>query len=466
MPDANQPTVIVLFGVSGDLAGRKVLPALYHLVKDGLLPDKIRVIGTSRQELTKAKLLKNIELCVLEEDKVCDPAVLKKFNNIFEVLKFDPVDESDYLKLKEELDKIESAEGCCFNRLFYLSIPPQVYSPIVRLLGSSGLARGCSHKVGKSRLLIEKPFGYDLKSAKDLIKQTGKYFKENQIYRIDHYLAKETAQNILAFRRHNPLFNDIWDNSLISKIHIRALETIGIEGRANFYDNMGALRDIIQSHLIQLMAITTMDLPNDITSSDEIHAEKIKLLNKTRLEKLNNASLIRGQYETYKKEVANPKSATETYVRLCLNVANKRWAGVPMVLETGKSLYTKTTDLIIDFSRPADRDCNQLTIRIQPDEGIDIKLFVKKPGFDNVMQSANMDFSYLTAFRNQAHPDAYERVIVDAIRGDQSLFASSKEVIRSWEILQPILSRWQNNSDDLVIYPNGSEGPSNRNLLN
>ncbi|HEY1646185.1 MAG TPA: glucose-6-phosphate dehydrogenase, partial [Candidatus Saccharimonadales bacterium] len=406
MADDPKPVVIVLFGVSGDLAGRKVLPALYHLLKDDLLPAKSRIIGTTRQKLSKEDPLKNVELCVLDTDKVCDPEVLKKFNKVFEVLQFDPVKEEDYQSLKEHLAKLEKEAGACFNRLFYLSIPPQVYSPIVRLLGKNGLSGSCEHKVAKSRLLVEKPFGYDLKSAKELIKQTDKYFKEDQVFRIDHYLAKETAQNILTFRRHNPLFNDIWNNRLISRIYVRAMESIGIEGRANFYDNVGALRDIIQSHLLQLMAISTMDLPDDINSSEEIHAQKINLLNKTDLEKINRASLVRGQYETYKEEVNKSKTTTETYVRLTLGIKNKRWQGVPVVLETGKALSVKTTDVTIDFSEPGDQDCNQLRIRIQPDEGIDIKLFVKKPGFDNQMQPAVMDFSYGRSFGDQAHPDA------------------------------------------------------------
>lgn len=466
MQDNFDPTILIIFGVTGDLAGRKVLPALYHLLKDRLLPKKVRIVGTTRQEITKDDLLKDIELCVLETDKVCDPFILKQFDNIFDIVKFDPVNEEDYSKLKVYLDTYEEKQGTCFNRLFYLSIPPQIYTPIVRLLGESNLARGCSHKVGKSRLLVEKPFGYDLKSAKQLIKQTAKYFSEDQIFRIDHYLAKETAQNILTFRKHNPLFSDIWNNHLITGIELRALESIGIEGRTGFYDNVGALRDIVQSHLLQLMAITTMDLPTDMNSSKSIHEQKIKLLNKVQLAKINRGSIIRGQYQTYRQEVNSPKSSTETYVKLTVNIKSKRWAGVPIILETGKALDSKVTDISLDFRSTVAQDHNQLTIRIQPDEGIGIKLLVKKPGFDNQMQEADMDFDYMKVFGQQAHPDAYERVIVDAIRGDQSLFASSKEVIRSWEILQPILDRWQSSGEDLIIYADGSQGPSSRDLLN
>jgi len=467
MNNNGQPTAIIIFGVSGDLAGRKVLPSIYHLLKDGFLPSKLRVIGTTRQKLSKEDLLKTIELCVLETDKVCDPVVLKKFNSIFEVINFDPSAKDDYEKLKKHLKELEERDKVCFNRLFYLSIPPQIYMPIVRSLGESGLAKGCiEHQKGVSRLLVEKPFGYDLKSAKALIKQTDKYFKEEQIFRIDHYLAKETAQNILTFRQRNPLFNDTWNNRQIRRISVRALEKIGIEGRVNFYENVGALRDLVQSHLLQLMALTTMDLPSDIYSSKSIHQEKIRLLNSVSLQKLNKSSLIRGQYESYKREVGNPHTTTETYVKLTLNIKSKRWSGVPIVLETGKALSKKMTTVTVEFSKDIDEKSNELTIRIQPDEGIDIKLFVKKPGFDNQVQPVMMDFSYYQAFSNQAHPDAYERVIIDAIRGDQSLFASSREVIRSWQILQPVIDRWQNSSDDLVIYKNDSLGPISQDLVN
>ena len=464
MSDQSDPTIIVIFGISGDLAGRKVLPALYRLLKHNLLPNKCRIIGTSRQEITVDKILDKIELSILETDNDCDPAVLKRFKEIFEVIQFDPSDEKGYALLKNRLDKIEVDEGVCLNRLFYLAIPPAAYLPIVRLLGKNNLSGSCQHNKAKSRLLIEKPFGYDLDSAKRLIKQTNRFFKEDQILRIDHYLAKETAQNILAFRRHNPLFCNIWQNNYISKVTIRALETLGIEGRVGFYESTGALRDIIQSHLLQLMAISAMELPDDINSSNQIHQQKIKLLNKVVIGKLTKQSILRGQYTSYREEVNNPKSNTETYVLLKFGINNKRWANTPFILETGKAMAKKTTDVTIDFAMAHERNRNQLTIRIQPNEGIDIKLFAKKPGFSNTVEPTIMDFSYESAFKDQARPDAYERVMVDALRGDQSLFASDKEVIRSWQILQPILDKWQRSSDDLMIYPNGSMGPANNSL--
>ncbi|HEY4963284.1 MAG TPA: glucose-6-phosphate dehydrogenase [Candidatus Saccharimonadales bacterium] len=458
-----EPTIIVIFGVSGDLAKRKVLPALYNLLKNGLLPRDIHIIGTSRKKLSSDDLLDSIDLYGSEDDKASDPEALKNFHSIFEIVKLDPGDHDAYKDLKAKLDDYEEEKGMCFNRLFYLSIPPQVFGTIVKLLGKSGLSGSCKHNNAKSHLLVEKPFGYDLASAKELIDNTAKYFDESQVFRIDHYLAKETAQNILTFRKFNPIFNDVWDNKLISKIHIRAIEKIGIEGRANFYEHVGALRDLVQSHLLQLLALTTMEMPEEITNSEQIHSEKLKLFNSIiPMAEHEVASFsTRGQYEGYKQEVDNPKSTTETYARLELFIDNGRWSGVPMILETGKELTTKSTDITIDFIEPGTITGNKLTIHIQPNEGIDIELYVKQPGLDNRVQTATMEFSYKHTFDDHGQPDAYERVLVDAIRGDQALFASSAEVIRSWEVLGPILKSWQASAEDLKIYPIGSNGPEN-----
>lgn len=453
-----EPTIIVIFGVSGDLAKRKVLPALYHLLKDGLMDKNTKIIGTSRQSITANELLSDVELCVIEEDKVCDPDALQVFRQIFEVITFDPVSMDSYEKLKEKLDYYESQNSVCYNRLFYLSIPPQVFGPIVRLLGKSGLSGSCSHGNAKTRLLVEKPFGFDIVSSIGLIDETGEFFDEQQIFRIDHYLAKETAQNILTFRKFNPLFKHSWDNSLISGIKIRAVEQIGIEGRANFYDNIGALRDLIQSHLMQLLALTTMELPEDVNNAEQIHKAKLDLLNSVNPPSLEDikSDVIRAQYEGYREEVNKLDSNTETYAKIKLFISNNRWANVPITLETGKALESKQTDITIDFGESKDSNINQLRFRIQPNEGIDIKLHVKQPSLENIIQDASMDFSYKKTFDDHSHPDAYERVLVDAIRGDQSLFASSQEVIRSWQILEPILDFWSVRSDDLKFYPPGS----------
>lgn len=447
-----QPFILVIFGITGDLARRKVLPALYHLFKDGLLPDNIHIIGTSRQNLSNKQFLNEIELCVLEADHQCDPEVLKTFENKTEIIQFDPTNNQDYLKLTTLLDQIESKYNLTMNRLFYLSIPPAVYSLLVNKLGQ--------HNIGKnprSRLLVEKPFGSDSKSANELINITSKHFKENQVYRIDHYLAKESAQNILTFRKYNPLFYDIWNNKHINDIQVIASESIGIEGRVHFYEQVGALRDLIQSHLMQLMALTTIELPDNINDANEIHKAKKNLLDSIMpptIEAIKKTA-IRGQYIGYRQEVNNPLSTVETYASIKLEINNKRWQGIPITITTGKALSTKKTEIIITFKSKHITGINKLTFRIQPNDGIDIELLVKKPGFEQSLETAKMNFSYHDSFDKLVHPDAYERVLIDAARGDNMLFATSEEVLISWRILDPITSYWQQNDQDLKFYTPG-----------
>lgn len=458
LPGPLQPTSLVIFGITGDLAKRKVLPALYHLIKDNLLPEQMALIGTSRRELSIDELLSDVELCVLETDKVCDPEALRQFRERLRVVQLDPVNGADYERLASLLDEIETEQGVCMNRLYYLSIPPQVYGPIVRQLGEHGLNGSCRHGTAASRLLIEKPFGYDLASAEALIVETAEHFQEDQLFRIDHYLAKETAQNILTFRHHNPLFADVWDHNHIQSLAITAAEHIGIEGRANFYEQVGALRDLIQSHLLQLLSLTTMELPAEGDSAKAIHTAKQQLLASIEPIDASGGAVMRAQYDGYRDEVGNAESTTETYVSLQLAIDNDRWRGVPITLTTGKALAAKRTDITICFGAMHEEP-NKLTFRLQPNEGIDIELRVKKPGYEHRLQTAAMDFSYHQAFDDHGHPDAYERVLVDAVRGDRTLFATSEEVRLSWRILQPVLDAWSQSSDDLQFYAVGSTGP-------
>ncbi|MGH7193501.1 MAG: glucose-6-phosphate dehydrogenase, partial [Candidatus Saccharimonadales bacterium] len=311
----------------------------------------------------------------------------------------------------------------------------------------------------QSRLLLEKPFGYDLKSAEDLIKLLSEDFKENQIYRIDHYLAKETAQNLLAFRMHNPIFVPLWSCSHIQRVHVRAFETIGIEGRAGFYEQTGALRDFVQSHLMQLLSITLMDVPADM-GSQAIHEAKQKFLEG--LEPADPQGAVRGQYDGYRSEVGNPSSDVETYAALRLRHDSERWKDTEVLLETGKGLDSKTTDITVEFKTPHERRRNSLVFRIQPDEGISLDLVVKEPGFTDRMEHAALDFRYHDTFSDRQHIDAYERVLMDAVRGDRSLFASDREVLATWRVLQPVLDVWQSSGDGLAGYPLGSQGPDGR----
>lgn len=444
-----KPVIFVIFGITGDLAQRKLLPALYHLYHDGLLHPDTKIIGLSRRQISPDELLKNVELCVLESSNTCDPATLQLFRRNLHMLCFDPVNGDDYAHLSETLEAIDTKQGACLDRLLYLSIPPQVYGALIEHLGRAQIAHGCQHKKATTALLIEKPFGYDLASAEELIKRTNHYFQEEQIYRIDHYLAKETAQNILTFRSSNPLFLEIWNDRHISKIEVIAHEKIGI-GSRTFYDNVGALRDLMQSHLLQLCSLVTLEMPERLNEST-LHQAKQQLLNSILPVPSNQISTRarRAQYIGYREEVKNPDSITETYVSLDLHIDTPRWQNTEVTLTTGKRMATKTTLIHIDFGRGD--TTNTLTFRLQPDEGIAITLQVKQPGLTNAIEPALLDYDYAHA----SHPDAYERVLLDACRGDHMLFASSAEVLASWRILQPVLDYWQNNSDDLELYEPG-----------
>lgn len=443
-----QAPIIVIFGVTGNLSKRKLLPALYHLLRQGLLPKNTRVIGISRRPLTTEELLSTVELCVLEKDGVCDPAGLELVKSAVQTLQLNPDSPKDFQALSELLDSLDGHTKR--NRLFYMSIPAAAYPPIIQNLAVAGLSKE------RNRLLLEKPFGYSLESAEKLIDLLSKDFQEEQIYRIDHYLAKETAQNLLAFRLHNPIFLPLWNAEHIQHVHVRATETIGIEGRAAFYEQTGAVRDFIQSHLMQLLAITMMDVPADM-SSQAIHAAKQRFLED--LAPADAAEAIRAQYVGYRHEVDNNNSAVETYAALRLKHTAERWQGTDILLETGKAMGRKTTDITVEFKTPHERRRNSLIFRIQPDEGISLDLVVKEPGLEDRMHHAALDFRYHDTFHDRQHIDAYERVLMDAVRGDRSLFASDREVLATWRTLQPVLDAWENSSHGLLTYEPGSEGP-------
>ncbi|HEX7368529.1 MAG TPA: glucose-6-phosphate dehydrogenase [Candidatus Saccharimonadales bacterium] len=456
------PSILIIFGITGDLSRRKLLPALYHLLKQDLLHENTEIVGISRDNIDVKDLLAKAELCIREENNICDPAVIKLLERKLHMYQMDLTKDEHYVQLREHLQGIEDRHGVCMNRLFYMSIPPVVYGPLVKNLGKHGLNGSCKHGRAESRLLIEKPFGYDYKSAVELIGEMAEYFQESQIYRIDHYLAKETVQNILTFRFRNPVFRPLWSREYISKIEIVATETIGIEGRAAFYEPVGALRDLIQSHLLQLLAVTTMDRPSDL-NSNEIHEAKLRLLESVQqipADKLSERA-VRGQYDTYKAEVNNPHSVTETFAAIKLFIDDERWQDVPIIIKTGKALSEKKTAIHVCFRHPLDKEhTNTLTFAVQPSEGIAIDLWVKKPGFDRELQTASMDFSYQRTFEDEGHPDAYERVLVDAVRGDRTLFATSDEVLAAWRIIEPAVEAWGKNDEGMQTYKSGSAGPA------
>ena len=456
------PTIVVIFGITGDLSQRYLLPALYHLIKDDLLNPDTEIIGISRKDMSADELLDKVELCVNEIDKVCDPVALKNMHDRTRMFQMDLTDETAYTRLHQTLDDIETDKGMCMNRLYYLSIPPQVYSPIISLMGKSGLNASCQHGKAMTRLLVEKPFGYDLTSAESLIKQTATVFGEEQVFRIDHYLAKETVQNILTFRFENPIFESLWNAEHVQSIEISASEQIGIEGRAQFYEPVGALRDFIQSHLLQILAIVTMDQPK-VLDSQHIHARRQALLSEVSAVPADQVTkqAVRGQYEGYREEVNNADSTTETFAGIRTTIDSDRWRDVPITIWTGKALDDKKTEIAITFHGHGEQP-NTLRFRIQPNEGIELDLLAKTPGFDSELQTAVMDFSYKQNFASSEHPTAYERVLVDAVRGDHTLFATSEEVLSAWRVVQHVLDEW---AKDLVPPPSYAKGTSGAELL-
>lgn len=456
----NQPLSLAIFGITGDLAQRKLLPALYHLARADELPEQFRIIGISRRDVSLDDVYKQLREFVGDEGY--DEIVERYLKEHTEMRQMDLLNRDEYVALLQRLQEIEHDLGPDGSRLYYLSIPSQAFTPIIKLLGETGHDAPLEGGSDAPRLLIEKPFGYDLQSARDLIAVLSEHFGEGQVYRIDHYVAKETVQNILTFRFRNPLFDSIWNNRHIDRIEVVAHEKLDIEGRANFYEQTGALRDLIQSHLLQLLAITTMQRPDKL-ESEEIHEKKQALLDAIRPIAPDEVGTMtmRGQYDGYRDEVGNPDSLIETFASLELLIENEQWSGVPITLETGKALNEKRTEIRVCFRQPEDAEGeqNKLIFRVQPQEGITLRLQVKRPGIKTITDSADMNFDYATAFVER-QVDAYERVIVDAIRGDQTLFASSAEVIRSWEIIENVLQQWLRSSDGLLPYPKGSAGPS------
>lgn len=462
------PAIIVIFGVTGDLAKRKLLPALYELTKNNLLDKNTRIVGITRAHHTVKDVLEHTRPIIEANDGSIDEPSIKTLAKNMSIFTMSSVNSEDYPKLADYLGDIENELGICLKRLYYLSVPPQISSPIITRLGEKGLNIGCQIHDSPAHLLLEKPFGFDTKTANELIETTTKYFEESQIYRIDHYLAKEMVQNIVTFRFRNPIFAGIWDNQHVSKIEIVANEKLDIEGRGNFYEQTGALRDLVQSHLLHMLSIILMNKPEDITSSQDMHKTRLEALNSIEAIPVNKIldRSVRAQYKGYREEASSPYSFIETFVAMKLFSNAPKWRGIPIILKTGKALEAKQTSIQITFCPGNNEPTNSLTFNIQPDEGITIELLAKKPGYTRQLQSVPMKFNYQQNFDSHGHPDAYERVLVDAIRGDNSLFATSEEILSSWRIIQPLLDSWSMSDEDLVFYQKGSAGPDLSQLEN
>lgn len=463
-----EPTSFVIFGATGDLSQRKLLPALYHLYRKNLLPPELKIVGISRDQLDHTSYREFVHRTVAAAVTGEDTSLLKGFCELFLFHSGLFEDGQLYLKLSEELIGLEQQEfNRCSNKLFYLAVPPAAYATIFQNLAFSGLTIPCGGPDGWTRVIVEKPFGRDLATAQELDRMLGLLFKEEQIFRVDHYLAKETLQNILAFRFSNSIFEPLWDNEEIEKVEIRFWEEQGVGERGAFYEDVGALRDVGQNHLLQMLALIAMEDPDKLSAGRirRRRAEVLKALRPVAADEVV-AHTIRAQYEGYRQEAAvSADSATETYFRLRAFVDNDRWRGVPFYLESGKRMSESKAEISIHFRERrgslsqlegSAHHQNILTFRIQPDEGISLVFWVKKPGFDTVLEPQLLSFFYDQGEQGVAIPDAYERVLYDCIRGDQTLFTSTEEVQAAWQFITPILEHWQQTP--LVQYRPGSRG--------
>ncbi len=431
MPNKGEPTILIIFGISGDLSRRYLLPAIEAIHQASMLPEDFRIVGITRKTGLSAE-----DLCRASGD-------LKFVGQNLELHRLDAEKEGDCRKLEEVLDGIEKSFGQPAQRIFYLSVPPEACKGIVECIGKAGLP-----KRGKSKLLLEKPFGKDYASAKDLIEHIEKYFKPEEVYRIDHYLAKEAAQNIIVFRDGNSLFKKTWNNEFIENIEVTASEELGIENRAHFYEQTGALRDYVPSHLLQLLSLVLMDLPPKCDLSE------VSSCRQDTLKHLKVARAARGQYEGYRQEVGNEKSNVETFVSVQLESDDPKWHGVPMALTHGKALRDRFTEIKIRYKKSEEHESNELLLRLQPDAGIKFSVWAKKPGYGRELSQHVLSFHFKDHYEKL--PEAYEQVLYSAFNSDHSLFASSEEILESWRIVGPIQEEWKKPTDDLLIYKKGS----------
>ncbi len=444
-PSALHPTQFIIFGITGDLASRKLLPALLTLYSKKLLPPRFSIIGFSRRSFNREEFREYIrDRLKVRPGEFREEEIKHFFDHLtYEQGMFD--DPRAYSRLAERLKGTDDRWGQCSNKLFHLSVPPNLYEGLLNQLAASGLSEPCADDTGWTRVLIEKPFGSDIETARALDKLLGKLFKEEQIFRIDHYLAKEALQNILAFRFANSIFEPIWSREYIDKIHIKLFEKAGMEGRGAFYDPIGALKDVGQNHMLQMLALVTMDKPRNFTAP-LIRKERSKILSKLKAASSRSLSgvAVKGQYSDYTSEIGvKAHSETETYFRLKAMINSPRWKGVSIYLESGKGFAESKAEIDVYFKTGKKDDVpNILTFRIQPDEGIKIRFLVKHPGYGFSTEPKVLKFKYADVQSFQDIPDDYERLIHDAIVGDQTLFASTEEIMASWKFVTELLKGW------------------------
>ncbi len=484
LPFIAGPCVLVLFGVTGDLSRKKLMPAVYDLANRGMLPPGFGLVGFARRDW------ENRDFAQVVHDAVKEHARTQFREEVWEQLlegirfvsgTFDSDD--SFVRLRETIRELDTAQGTGGNHAFYLSIPPSNFEQVVGQLKRHGLTDRASNNW--NRVVIEKPFGHDLASARELNNVLSSLFDAHDVFRIDHYLGKETVQNMLALRFANQMFEPIWNNHYVDHVQITMAEDIGIEGRAGYYDGIGAARDVIQNHLLQLLALTAMEEPTSFEAS-QLRAEKQKVLAAARVPSDYARHTARGQYAAgwqggrpvtgYLEEAGvDPASRTETYAAIRVDVDNRRWAGVPFYLRAAKRMPRRVTEVALSFktaphlpfsqSDTAELGTNALVMRIQPDEGVTLRFGAKVPGTQMEIREVSMDFGYGGSF-TETSPEAYERLILDVLLGDPPLFPQHQEVELSWQILDPVLDYWAALPEQPEPYTSGTWGPrSGRDML-
>ena len=471
------PCVLVIFGASGDLTERKLLPALAQLTRHGRLPEEMALVGIARTAMTDEEFRERCWAATRAGDSKD-----RRWDELIGSARYisggydDP---GTYDQLAAALEEFDRTRGTAGSRLFYCATPSSLFGVISENLGKAGLSAGGPG--GFSRIVIEKPFGWDESSAKDLYTQISSAFEEDQIFRLDHYLAKDTVQNLLAMRFANSIFEPIWNRTWVDNIQLTVAETLGVGGRGGFYEGAGAMRDIVQNHVLQVLSLFLMEPPTSF-HPEAIRDEKLKLLRAIHpLETPEDIATrtVRGQYTRggsredlmpgYRDEPGvDPLSSTETFVALRLNIDNWRWAGVPVYVRTGKRLPRQMTEVAIEFQRPPhlpmissnalELEPDALIVNVQPEEKLSLRFGAKVPGLSFRIRKSSMEFSYGTSFTEQS-PDAYERVILDALIGDPTLFIRADEVGRSWRIVDPILAAWSQDDSPIPLYQAATWGP-------
>lgn len=444
-----KPTSLIVFGFTGDLTKRKLLPALYNLEKQDLLDDHFQIIGVTRKPVDISQLKDQLEEFI--ED--CERPVLDRVCDRIKLADADISRAEDFPKLRDQIEDL--LPGSCELKMFYFAVPSGLFEDVVNNMVEVGIHK-CGESV-ESRLLIEKPFGHDLESAQKLLGTIEEHFGKESIYPIDHYLAKDTAQNILFFRFHNPIIQAAWNSGTIKAVQVSALEYIDIQGRANFYEQTGALRDMLQGHLMQVLSLVTMDEPVTL-AAENVREHRKQLISRIKPIKPEDVdmSAVRAQYKGYREQVENADSTTETFAALRLEVEGARWKNVPIFLRAGKAMNTKITEVDIIFeSHEAHYEDSVLTLRLQPSEGIALTFVTKKPGYQSETETITLDYCYDVNPSNFV--DAYDRIIHDALKGDQSVFPGNEEIIASWRVIQAVLDHWRDSREGMGEYEQGAK---------